>query len=66
MPKPKKCITYRCPNNSKEGRFVGNLCGPCYDFITTGRGVYSTLFKNARRQFISVVADYLDRLLNTL
>lgn len=33
----KKCISNGCVNHSDEGAFVGDLCYPCYSFITDGR-----------------------------
>ena len=38
-----KCIVKNCKNHSHEGRFVGNLCSPCYEFVTKGQGVYSQI-----------------------
>ena len=32
----KKCIVHGCPNRKSEGNFVGDLCAPCHQFITTG------------------------------
>lgn len=26
------CPIHDCPNRKDEGRFVGNICAPCYDF----------------------------------
>lgn len=33
---PVKCIVKGCSNHRSEGVFVGNLCRPCHDMITTG------------------------------
>ena len=33
----RKCLIHGCQNHSHEGRFVGELCGPCYDMLTTGK-----------------------------
>lgn len=31
-----KCIVCRCPNRRDQGPFVGDLCKPCYNMLTTG------------------------------
>lgn len=36
VPKGNKCIVKDCPNHKGEGRFVGDLCGPCHAMLTTG------------------------------
>lgn len=33
---PKRCLVHGCPNDSDAGGFVGDLCAPCHDMITTG------------------------------
>lgn len=33
----KKCLVLGCKNYSDAGTFVGDLCSPCYDMLTTGR-----------------------------
>jgi hypothetical protein len=49
MPKKKmkKCIVINCSNRNNEGGFIGNLCSPCYAFITTGKGRYSQMYRNS-------------------
>lgn len=42
-----KCIVWACQNHKNEGQFVGNICSPCYDFITKGAGENSQIFRNA-------------------
>lgn len=32
-----KCIVHGCTNQTHEGMFVGELCGPCYIMLTTGQ-----------------------------
>lgn len=41
-----KCLVKDCANHGHEGGFVGDLCVPCYQFITTGEGVYSQAYRN--------------------
>ena len=31
-----KCIVHGCENHHGEGRFVGDMCAPCHQMITTG------------------------------
>lgn len=42
-----KCIVKGCENMSDHGKFVGALCAPCHDFITTGRSFQSAAFRHA-------------------
>jgi len=32
-----KCIVKGCPNRKDQGGFIGDLCCPCYEMITTGK-----------------------------
>ena len=32
-----KCYVYGCENETEYGPFVGPLCGPCYEMLTTGK-----------------------------
>lgn len=45
-----KCIVKDCSNHEHEGRFIGDLCFPCYEFIATGKGVYSQAYRNVQRK----------------
>lgn len=31
-----KCIVAGCPNDSDQGKFVGELCSPCHKMLETG------------------------------
>lgn len=42
-----KCIVKDCTNHTHEGEFIGDLCSPCHEFITEGKGVFSQAFRNA-------------------
>lgn len=33
----KKCIVYGCSNHDNEGSFIGDLCGPCYNYLSKGK-----------------------------
>jgi hypothetical protein len=48
-PQPQaKCIVKDCMNHTNEGKFVGELCAPCWDYITNGNGVHSQAYRNAQ------------------
>lgn len=32
----KKCLVHGCKNSSDQGTFIGDLCSPCHNMITTG------------------------------
>jgi hypothetical protein len=32
-----RCIVHGCVNHRHQGRFIGELCAPCHEYITTGR-----------------------------
>jgi len=32
-----KCIVHGCQNHKHQGSFVGDICTPCYEMITTGK-----------------------------
>jgi hypothetical protein len=31
-----KCLVFGCSNRKHQGKFIGDLCGPCHQMITTG------------------------------
>ena len=41
-----KCIVKDCENHKHQGLFVGDLCGPCHQFITEGIGKHSQAYRN--------------------
>ena len=43
-----KCIVKGCENHKDEGGFEDGMCLPCYLFITTGEGIYSQAYRNAK------------------
>jgi hypothetical protein len=45
--KSKRCIVKNCTNRTNEGSFVGGLCSPCHNFITTGQGQFSQMYRNS-------------------
>lgn len=38
------CIVKGCQNHKGEGGFVGELCAPCYEMLTTGKIGHGTTF----------------------
>ena len=44
----KKCIVMNCENHSNEGEFVGDLCFPCHEFVSSGCGIHSQAYRNAK------------------
>jgi hypothetical protein len=41
-----KCIVHKCSNHTNQGRFVGDMCSPCYTMITTGKIMPTDSFLN--------------------
>jgi hypothetical protein len=52
-----KCIVKGCENHANQGVFVGDLCSPCHTFITTGEGVYSQAYRNAKRDWVGLTDE---------
>jgi len=46
-----KCAAMNCQSTRDQGPFFGILCGPCFNFVTTGTGTNNAIFKNASRLF---------------
>ncbi len=60
-----KCIAQHCTNHSDQGLFIGGLCSPCHEYITTGQGVYSQAYRNAHRQYVPMTDDELTEVVAT-
>lgn len=41
---PKKCLVKGCTNTNDQGRFIGDLCAPCHDMLTSGKLRTGTTF----------------------
>lgn len=41
-----KCIVKDCVNHTHEGKFVGTLCAPCYQWIAERQGFHSQAYRN--------------------
>ena len=52
-----KCIVKDCQNHIGQGRFVGNLCSPCHEFLSTGNGVYSQAYRNTKREWVGLTDE---------
>lgn len=40
------CTIVDCDNSSDHGRFIGSVCAPCYNYLTTGNGDKSQAYRN--------------------
>jgi hypothetical protein len=60
-----KCIVKDCINQTHEGLFIGELCSPCHEFVTTGNGVYSQAYRNTQRQWVGLTDEEIDKTYET-
>lgn len=47
-----KCIVFGCNNHKGEGFFVGDLCAPCHNHISTGRVGKTESFLGGMKEMI--------------
>jgi hypothetical protein len=47
-----QCIVKYCKNHSSQGRFIGDLCAPCHEYVTLGRGIHSQAFRNTQAEVL--------------
>ena len=52
-PEP-KCTVKDCQNHVNEGKFIGELCAPCWDYLTNGKGIHSQAYRNAQNKYLYV------------
>lgn len=52
-----KCIVFKCQNHKGEGLFIGDLCKPCYSFITTNDKNNSQVYKNTNKPWKGLSED---------
>lgn len=46
-----ECLVLGCTNKKHQGSFVGDLCWPCYNMLTTGKlGCGKTYFHEMAKQ----------------
>ena len=43
-----KCIVKDCENHGHQGRFIGQLCAPCYYYVSGKGGLHSQAYRNTR------------------
>jgi hypothetical protein len=55
----KRCLVLNCENHTDEGDFVGDLCSPCYGFITKGTGTCSQAYRNAMATAVNILGGKL-------
>ncbi len=55
-----KCIVSGCTNHAHEGRFMGDLCSPCYTMLTSGTISGGTTFIHAMRNRITKIKSAID------
>ncbi len=71
MNQSRKCIVHGCSNHSRQGAFVGDLCSPCYAYLTTGNigptdsflstvNTDSVALNNARKLVSSLATELID------
>jgi len=53
----RECVVKDCTNRTNQGGFVGEICTPCYEFITVGTGKFSQAYRNAQKQWQGL-SDY--------
>ena len=46
----KRCIVKDCGNHLDAGLFIGDVCAPCYEFLTKRKGIYSQAYRNTMNQ----------------
>ena len=49
-----KCTVKNCQNHVNEGKFIGDLCAPCWDYLTNGKGIHSQAYRNAQNKYLYV------------
>ena len=55
-----KCIVKGCINRKTEGSFVGDLCGPCYLLLTTGKLGYGVDFISSALRKLAYIKKTVD------
>jgi hypothetical protein len=59
----RKCIVKDCQNHAHQGGFTGDLCNPCYDFISKGKGVYSQAYRNSKREWVGLTWNEIEHII---
>lgn len=53
-----KCIVFGCTNHKDQGKFMGDICYPCYLILTTGKAHNTTSILKTLKQ----LEDYGEKL----
>lgn len=64
--KSNECMVKGCTNKKHEGNFVGDMCVPCYEMITTGEIKYGKTFIHDLRDKIVKHEELLSNLTDVL
>lgn len=62
----KKCIVKGCVNHIHQGGFIGDMCVPCYEMITTGKISYGKTFIHDLRDKIVKYEKLIESLTNLI
>lgn len=46
-----RCVVKNCVNHKHQGKFVNDLCAPCYEYIALGEGICSQAYRNDMQRF---------------
>ena len=57
-----ECVVKDCTNRTNQGGFVGEICTPCYEFITEGTGKFSQAYRNAQKEWQGLSYDEMKQL----
>ena len=58
----RECVVKDCTNRTNQGGFVGEICTPCYEFITVGTGKFSQAYRNVQKQWQGLSDDEIEEL----
>ena len=61
-----RCMVKGCHNKKHEGNFIGSMCIPCYEMITTGIVKPGTTFINDIYGDLKSVLGWLELLKSTI
>lgn len=56
--KGEKCIVFKCSNHTGEGKFIGPICLPCHNMITTGKLGPSDSFLGEIKDLINTLSKF--------
>lgn len=53
----RRCLVRDCSNYTDEGRFIGDVCSPCWSFMITGRANSSQACRNVLREVSRLLGE---------